>query len=396
MLCKQLIRGLRAWPLLNKSTTRQASVLSALNSSPVLISSNNDIYTNLALEHWLYTNIRFKDDPADKTRIYSNHPIVLIWTDGPSLVLGRHQNPWIEANLGLVNKLGIKVARRHSGGGCVYHDENNINISIIGERKLFENRQDNLLFLAQVIGKKYDIKCEPNKRHDLIHSATGLKMSGSAAKLGRHNSYHHFTLLVDTDKEVMNAAIRQKQQDYIQSNSSLSTRSSVINLSELRTGLSVDQVVSDLAQAYGEHYSGIASKQTSRKSKIEGDQDDLANLNVIKEELMSWEWIYGMTPKFKLERHVNLVVRNSETRVLFRVHIERGIFKAFEIECDDPDISAQAERFNHLVGTSFSYKDSMVNVVKMLQSGGDDLKMPTVYEQVFATHLLQMIHEANF
>jgi lipoyltransferase 1 len=331
---------------------------------------------------------------VEDSKAQFNHPIVLIWTDEPSLVIGRHQNPWIESNLGLVNKLGIKIARRHSGGGCVYHDENNINISIIGERRLFENRQENLRFLAKIIKKKYDIDCEPNKRHDLIHSATGCKMSGSAAKLGRHNSYHHFTLLVNTDKELMKAAIRPKTQEYIHTNSTNSTRSTVINLNEcdqIKPGeLTTNQVISDLAQEYGEHYCGANFKQPSRKSKTEGDEDDLASLTKIREDLMSWSWIYGMTPKFKLERLINLNNRN----IVFKVHIDRGLFKSFEIECDEPNICAQSEKFASLLGTSFSYKDAMVNVVKMLQV--DDLKMLTGYEQIFATHLLQMIHEANF
>lgn len=328
----------------------------------------------------------------------------MIWTDGPSLVLGRHQNPWVEANLGLVNKLGIKVARRHSGGGCVYHDENNINISIIGERKLFENRQENLKFLAKIIDDKYGIKCEPNKRHDLIHTATGLKMSGSAAKLGRYNSYHHFTLLVDTDREIMKAVIRQEQQDYIQTNSSPSTRSSVINLNEIQQGLTTNQVISDLAQAYGEHYGKAISEQPSRKSVTEGDEDDLASLTKLKNDLMDWNWIYGMTPKFKMERLINLLDRGIARKALLKVQVDRGIFKSFEIECDEPSISALSGKFAHLVGSKLNYTEAMVNVVKTLQADNSNLlqvnesnlKMPTGYEQIFATHLLQMIHETNF
>lgn len=397
MLCQKLLRRSRAWSLLIKSTARSASILSSLNSSPVLISSNRDIYTNLALEHWLYTNIRFNGNKLDSSaqpKVQFNHPIVLIWMDEPSLVFGRHQNPWVEANLGLVNKLGIKVARRHSGGGCVYHDENNINISIIGERKLFENRQKNLRFLADVLDKKYGIKCEPNRRHDIVHTESGLKMSGSAAKLGRHNSYHHFTLLVDTDKEIMRAAIRQEQQNHILSNSTASTRSSVLNLTELKSGLTTEQVVADIAEAYGELYASPDSKQSSRKSKAEGNDDDLASLNKIKEGLMEWKWIYGMTPNFRLERSISLVDQGKEKKALFRVHIEGGLFKSFEIDSDEPSVCAQAEQFAQLIDTSFNYQDAMVNVVKMLET--KDLRVPTGFEHIFATHLLQMIHKANF
>lgn len=369
-------------------STRSSSILSALHSSPILLSSNKDIYTNLALEHWLYSNLKF-DQNIDQEKNSFNQPIVLIWTDEPCLVIGRHQNPWVETTVGLAQKLGIKLARRHSGGGCVYHDENNINISIIGERKLFENRQENLKLLAKILSKKYGIKCEPNKRHDLVHSDSGLKMTGSAAKLGRFNSYHHFTLLVDTDKEIMQAAIRQKQQEFIQTNSSLSTRSSVINLTEMKPDLSVDQVVSDLAQEYGLHYGKTITK--SRKAKVEVENSEVTDMAKIRNELTSWDWIYGMTPKFRLEKHINLVHGGVEARATLQVHVDKGVFRSFEIDSEHDVIKAHARKFDHLVGTKFDYKEAMVNVVKTI-----DASAMIGYEQLFATHLLQMIQEANF
>lgn len=391
MIFRRLLQSYGVSILLRQQ--RNVSILNSLKHSPVLISSNNDVYTNLALEHWLYSNLEFNSNAQDERAF--DHPIVLIWTDEPCVVMGRHQNPWIEATMGFLDKAGIKLARRHSGGGCVYHDLNNVNISIIGSRKLFENRHSNLKFLAGVLDEKYGIKCEPTKRHDLVHCETGLKMSGSAAKLGKDNCYHHFTLLVDTDKEVMQTAIRQSQQDYIYTNSSLSKRSSVINLKELKSELNVDQVISDLAIAYGELYKNPRAKEPSRKSgKTNINQAAFLTLDKIRTELEDWQWIYGRTPKFKLQRQLNLLDNNVRKEVQITVHIDHGLFKKIEVEGGlSTDL---AYKFSFLIGQKFDYKDSVVSIVKKLQVDDADPSTLLGCEQIFATFLLQMIHEANF
>lgn len=398
MLLRSLIR-------LNGTKTtarsvRKVSILSSLESSPVLISSNKDIYTNLALEHWLFTNLNFQNKENDKSQSYSQSklfqkPVVLIWTDEPCVVMGRHQNPWVESNLGFINRTGLKLARRHSGGGCVYHDESNINISIIGHRNTFENRQENLRFLANIIDEKYGIKCQPTQRHDLIHSGTGLKITGSAAKLGRFNCYHHFTVLVNTDKEALYTSIRQNQQDFIKTNSSLSTRSKIINLKDIKPDIEVQQVISDLADAYSKLYRDPSSKQSARKDRVEGDQTDYNNLNEMREELQSWNWLYGMTPKFQLERCYNLIESGNQKLVKFTVEVNKGLFSSIKI---DGDIANNpTENFQHLIGSQFTYKEAIVKISNMLQIDEEKiLKKPIGLENLFATFLLQMVHESNY
>lgn len=75
----------------------------------VFISQSNDIFTNLALEDWFYRNFDF-----------TNHHVLMLWSNDPCVVVGRHQNPFEETNVSHLQNAGIALARRNSGGGTVF------------------------------------------------------------------------------------------------------------------------------------------------------------------------------------------------------------------------------------------------------------------------------------
>lgn len=346
--------------------SRSNSIVAWLRHDPVLVSPSNDIYTNLALEHWIYSNLRFK--PKSNVSIETAEdflatPVVLLWIDKPCIVIGRHQNPWIEVNLIRAFNNQIKLARRHSGGGCVYHDEHNLNISIIGNRDIFERRQDNLKFVAEVLLDKYGVRCEPTKRHDLVQSETNLKISGSAAKLGKYNCYHHFTLLVNSDKEALYSVIRQKQQDFIVSNSTASLRSKIINLSEINSSLEINQVLKDLSNVYSDHLvTQIGSVKHGPNFPSINDIKSMADcLKPIEDDLQTWEWLYGMTPKFKLSENFTIKVGGQRKKVDLTVHINKGLIEAIDIRSalDSSEMQRIDDYLKSFIGIKFTYTDRM-------------------------------------
>lgn len=122
----------------------------------VFMSQSTDIYTNLALEDWMYRNMDF-----------SKHHVMMVWRNEPCVVIGRHQNPWSEANIPLLHEKEIALARRNSGGGTVYHDRGNLNITFFTPRERYD-RKYNLELIKRALFRDFGIRSIINERQDLI------------------------------------------------------------------------------------------------------------------------------------------------------------------------------------------------------------------------------------
>lgn len=122
----------------------------------VFISQSYDIFTNLALEDWFYRNFDF-----------TNHHVLLLWSNDPCVVFGRHQNPFNETNVSKLLNDGIALARRNSGGGTVYHDRGNMNMTFFTPRKRY-NRSYNLNIVTRALFREWGIKADISQRDDII------------------------------------------------------------------------------------------------------------------------------------------------------------------------------------------------------------------------------------
>lgn len=129
----------------------------------VFISQSNDVFTNLALEDWIYRNFDF-----------TYHHILMLWSNNPCVVIGRHQNPFLEANISGLEANGIQLARRNSGGGAVYHDKGNLNCTFFTPRERY-NRKYNLSLITRALYREYAISADVTDRDDIV--IVGKKVS---------------------------------------------------------------------------------------------------------------------------------------------------------------------------------------------------------------------------
>lgn len=160
----------------------------------LLIQNNNtNPYFNLALEEYLLKE--FEED------------CFMLWQNEPCVVIGRNQNPLAEINQEFVEKNNIKVARRLSGGGAVYHDLGNLNFTFIinDTQNSFQNYCKFTTPIVNVLAE-IGVNAEWSERKDLI--IDGLKFSGNAQYKHKNRLLHHGTILFSSNLDNVRAALK--------------------------------------------------------------------------------------------------------------------------------------------------------------------------------------------
>uniref|UniRef100_A0A182WZY6 BPL/LPL catalytic domain-containing protein n=1 Tax=Anopheles quadriannulatus TaxID=34691 RepID=A0A182WZY6_ANOQN len=291
----------------------------------VFISQSNDVFTNLALEDWIYRNFDL-----------THHHILMLWINKPSVVIGRHQNPFSETNVSALARNGIELARRNSGGGAVYHDLGNLNCTFFMPRARYD-RKYNLTLLTRALYREYGINAELSARDDIV--LLGKKISGTAAKLGQPNAYHHCTLLVNSNKLHLGASL-EKDNVEITSKATASIPSPIKNLVDVNRTVNIQQLLSAIGY---EFLRTPATQLTDGGRELLMKQRGFQLINPtdkwfpgiteLRENFASWDWRFGKTPNFSVQKTIQLksttAAHQQEMKV--KVDVEKALIKEISL-----------------------------------------------------------------
>ena len=232
---------------------------------------------NLAFEEYILTHFREGN-------------LLILWQNAPSVIIGRNQNTAEEVNSAFVDAHRIRVVRRNTGGGAVYHDLGNLNYSFITDGNGLD-KNTLQLFLVPVVQalQNLGLDAQCSGRNDILVS--GKKVSGTAQQLLRGRILHHGTLLFDADMNMISGALNPDPTKF-QSKSVKSVRSRVGNI---RQALSQDMNMQDF-WAYLKNY--LTQNLATALSLSEKDLTAIEALK--KEKYDTWEWNYGKSPKCQL------------------------------------------------------------------------------------------------
>ena len=141
-------------------------------------------------------------------------PTLRLWTNPPTVVVGRFQNVNSEIDMDLCIRENIAIARRFTGGGAVYHDSGNLNLTIVMRppwKIQVTDFQRNALSIVMNFLDDLQLQhtfVSPNSIH-----VDGRKIAGGAAALGRDFLLWHASILISTDIELVSQLLAPSREN---------------------------------------------------------------------------------------------------------------------------------------------------------------------------------------
>lgn len=230
----------------------------------------SDIYFHLAAEEYLLKQ--------------GNEDIFMLWQDTPSVVIGKHQRLRSEVDQEWAEREQVHIARRFSGGGTVYHDLGNVNLTFI---ETTPRLPEFVTYLQRTLDFLNSMGLMATGGERLGIYLNGLKISGSAQCLYKDRVLYHCTLLYDTDLTALHQALNPEPMVDDEMLSSVyavpSVRSEVTNI---RRHLSAG-TVTDFKEKAFQYFTKSQSVSAFTKEEIEA-------VNQLREEkYIQKEWIYS-------------------------------------------------------------------------------------------------------
>ena len=248
-----------------------------------IVDTQTDPYRNLAAEEHLLRNF--------------SEPVFRLWRNAPCVVIGKNQNALSEIDLDYVKANGIKVVRRLSGGGAVFHDLGNVNFTFIETRLPGEDTGDMFRrFTAPILDalQALGVDARLTGRNDL--TIDGRKFSGNALCVEKNRVLMHGTLLFSASMNSLAGALKNRWVKYsdkaVKSNISRVTNIS----SHLRSPMSVEEFIEFLATHIGREY-----------PRYDYSAADLKAIDTLYREKYSTDgWNFAASPRYTFSNSAKL------------------------------------------------------------------------------------------
>ncbi|MFC0345561.1 lipoate--protein ligase [Epilithonimonas hispanica] len=271
----------------------------------IIDSPSHNAFFNIASEEFLLTKFPTED-------------IFLLYINAPSIIVGKFQNTLAEINLDYVNDNNIKVVRRLSGGGAVYHDLGNLNFSfhtLLGTNDFLDFGE----FTSPIIKilKDWNINANLEGRNDLL--VDGKKFSGNAKLAKGGKMIQHGTILFNSEMSVLSDALKINPLKFIDK-ATKSNRSRVTNLIDfLPTGATIEVLKQKLIDEILKDFNGKVYNLT--------DQDIQEIEKLAKEKYETWDWNFGFSPNYNFKKAIKIPAGFIE----IHLDVEKGIIKKAKI-----------------------------------------------------------------
>ncbi len=275
----------------------------------------HDPFFNQALEEYAFEHI------------VPGETLFMLWRNEPAVVCGCYQNVFAEVDMLRARDQGVRVVRRISGGGTVYHDMGNVNYTVIAPA---EETVDYARFIQPVVSALDHLGIPAVMSRTCDISVGGLKVSGSAQKTAKGRVLHHGTLLYDTDLSALHALADGRRVKF----ATRGIQSVPWPVANMRMSLPGAGDTASFMAALREELAGGAP--VYRLSA--GEEEAVSRM--AREKYATWDWTYGRSPAFSCETVFDYA--GQETGICYEAR--RGVIESVRFGLADETLEEAAGR----------------------------------------------------
>jgi lipoate-protein ligase A len=265
-----------------------------------------------------------------------------------------------------------------SGGGAVYHDLGNFSFCFITKddgdsfRDFGKFTKPVISFLHSVGVKEAELK----GRNDLVIGEK--KFSGNAMYATNGRMTAHGTILFDSDLDAVTSALKPRKEK-IESKGIKSIRSRVTNIKPF-----VDEAYQNLTTEQFRDLMLLSIFDVETREEVKEyhlTDEDWKRVYEIREEYFgNWDWNYGKSPKFEIQKHHRFPIGSIEVRL----NVEEGHIQQMKIFGDFFGLGEIKDVEEAFIGVKYAKQDILDKL--------NELDIKKYFGNVTAEELLEELY----
>jgi len=300
-----------------------------------IVNDNLNPQFNLALEEYLLRGLK--------------KPAIMLWRNEKSVIIGCNQNASLEVNEKFALENNIKIARRITGGGAVFHDLGNINYTIISNNTNDIGRYDSFTSDLRDFLLTIGIHTTLSGRNDIL--LNNSKICGNAQAIKDNMLIHHGCILFNADVSNLSNVLKVNDLKY-KYKGIKSVKSRVTNISEHLSNKISSLEFLNMFKNY------LISKYNLEIYHL--NENDIKKVNeLVKNKYSTYEWTFGESPKYNFKN----TIKSNAGVVEINLEIENSIIRKAKIYGDFFNLDDIQTLENQLVGLRHN-RENLIKCVK--------------------------------
>ncbi|MDO4792837.1 MAG: lipoate--protein ligase [Filifactor alocis] len=234
---------------------------------------------NLSFEEYLFKYLPLEEEEY-----------VTLWQNGPAVIIGKNQNAWAEINRDYIEANEVKVIRRITGGGAVYHDLGNLNFSFVTKDQA-RGKIDFSLYYKPIVAalRAMGVEAELSGRNDI--TVDGKKVIGASQSIWKGRVLSNGCILFDVKMEALASALNVRPEKLVTKGIS-SVKARVTNI---KPYLGMDKDVEDFKALLLKEIFKQFGEEPKEYKLTEHDHQEILKIKESRFGRKEWNW--GQSPK---------------------------------------------------------------------------------------------------